>query len=166
MSINSIFYFSPMPHQPLDTIEWRIFNWQQPSCSSLGFASRIREQPTWLLVIRHLLCPLFCFILFPLWDSHYIVSHFTRERISITSGDTNCGCCCFLLFFWLASIEFVFVVVVFVLFFYWGARSTLWVCESEERVVRSERHVVIGKLKLKVWSTLPVKRFWTWWIFF
>lgn len=37
--------------------------------------------------------------------------------------------------------------------------STLRVCESEERVVRSEWCVMMGRLKLRVSTTLPVRCF-------
>lgn len=154
----------------------------------LRFALRIREHQTSLCVIRlsqtalfvadtQVILLNFClsfFCLFHLlsslrqslhcgsyfsarvkWDVNKI---FTREIISVTAGDIKCGC--FVLFL----LVFCSLKDIEVFFFFWKGCSTLWVCESEERVVMSEWHVMIGKLKLRVWSTLPVKHFWTQWI--
>lgn len=53
--------------------------------------------------------------------------------------------------------EFLFFVsrIDIKLFLFWKGCSTLKVCESEERVVRSEWCVTTGKLKPRVWWTLP-----------
>lgn len=92
--------------------------------SSFGFALWIRQHQTLLCVIRlsqtaspvagawsfyFILSLTFfsCFILFLLWDSHYIVTElllnktFTREIVSITAGDTKmCFLFCLFCLLW------------------------------------------------------------------
>lgn len=142
--------------------------------SSLGFALRIRQHQTLLCVIRlsqtaspvagawsfYFILSLPFFFLFHFISSLRQSLHCDRVTSQQNLHQGNCFNNC-----WGYKNVFSFLLVlyfmdwIFFMFVCWKVSVLLRVFESEKRVVRSEWHFMMGKLKLRVWLKSPVRHF-------